>query len=259
MSNELKRATKQVIYKEPFLLQLAFPSGVLMNRRVWFLGLGVVTGFLLALPSALAEARIDFTLDIGAHPEMPLPENGKRTHVFLIKAAAKEFSCAQKTEFGIALLPMEHPKWAGASLNPSNGFVKFEVAAQHPGLTGTESLGDKEVRLEVEWDVESRPKTGARHEYVVRFDTTSYDAGTGTCAPTPVAHYGDDVKLAVTMPDVVEEENVTADCAVAPELPECQTAIPAGDEGGSAPGLPAALAVVATLAVAVLARRRRQF
>lgn len=207
----------------------------------------------LPLAAAQTTPEVRFTL-ASSMTEMVLPENGKHGHEIDVRAVAKDFTCLQDARVSIETALEPHEKWAGASLNPRN--ASFLIRQGSPG-TSPVTLDGQRIRLEVEWDVENRPKTDARWEYKIAFVPGQYHFQGGPCVPLQAnPAFGDALTLVVTMADVVENEP-SPDCEMAPELPECDLDAADEKEVTRTPGFEWVLVGAAVMGTLWLRRRGR--
>lgn len=225
-----------------------------LTHRTFLVGILLLAN----IPDAVAQTdgHIDFRLENSGGASMSLPDTGKMSRAFSVAADASGFACSKESYYSVVVLMGEFDKWAGASLNPSK--ARFKVSVGSPGATRT-TLPPQEIRLEVAWDLESRPATGAKWTYELRFDPTSLrletDTG-GACAPEVKPRFGDAAHLTVTMADLPTDAKAAADCSVAPDLPECQFGA-AEVGGGSSPGPSTALLIMGACLLAGALRTRR--
>lgn len=222
--------------------------------RILALAAGLGAAVLLFAPGASAAATLKFSFE--APPEeVEVPQDGTISQTVVVAAEAREFACVQPATVGIqALIVTSFEKWAGASLNPRD--AKFSIGSGEPG-SSPKPLPSKTIRLEMDWDVDDRPRAGARQTYEIDFDRArGFQLEGGPCQPPPAAEWGPSVKITGSMPDILETTPARGECSVAPDLPECQTTAPAGAEGGGAPAVGSVLVMAALLAVAGRFRRR---
>lgn len=230
------------------------PDSSLVDRmRISLVAASLVVTLLVAAPVASA-ATIKFSFD-SPHAEMPIPDDGTRSHPITVLAHVRDFVCIRDAKVSVeAVFAQPFEKWAGASINPR--LVTFSIAATEPG-SGEKKLVDQRVTLEVDWNVDDRPRMGAVQTYEIDFKKDPPPAiQDGPCTPPPTLEWGPVVKVTAHMPDIVEETPVIQDCNVAPDLPECQATAAPTVADGKAPGFEALLFGLA-LAGALALRRRR--
>ncbi len=231
------------------------------------IGILLVSGlFLISLGAPAANAAASFTISIEADDghdathERKVGDNRRLQIPIKVTATAQEFVCSDNAVFEISFPPVEYPsskEWAGATTQEPEA-VKFTVTRGDgfttPKVYGT-SDGDKKGMLDIFWG-ENRPTTNAAVTYVV--NALAVGPTGVTCAPsfTPGAAR---IEVTVIGDDILEVGNVTKDCEVAPDLPECQKNKDKGKAPeAESPGVETGLILAAVVALALAVRRRKQ-
>lgn len=194
-----------------------------------------------------------FTLE-WAHPEVTVPDTGRTDVDLIVKMVARDFVCAPPgpCKVSVELKLDSFAKWAGSSLEPFT--ATFTLPANEPGVGERSYAPDEDIKLNLAWDVETAPKTGAKQVYVAQTANAKIE---GATVPQVQPRNGKSAPLTATLPDRPVEVNATAaiDCQSDPFNPACAnmaTTAPA-----ESPAIDTGI-LLASLAVFALVFRRRR-
>ena len=210
------------------------------------LGASVVV-FLSLAPIAEAQSILRITTEWEA-ASVDLDDTGRADVQLHVKATVADTVCAAEQTYTVSLSPGTFPKWAGASLVPSQATFKVP-AGPHPG---TVTLDDQQVALDIAWDLDGAPRMDAVQAYVIQLSPDHVVRSGGPCFPDPSIETQEPGPLRVALADrPVEAEE--QDCLAEPLQEKCvSTSVP--PEPAAAVGPLVALLV---FALATLVHRRR--
>lgn len=231
---------------------------VVTRPTVTVLILGALVG-LVPVGQAQLTPYVRFTIapGSGASNEVLIPEDKDIIMNFTVRVHAKDFVCAQDAKvFGEVFFKETFKHWAGSSIQ--QGTATFAIPVGKPANAEIE-LSDvddtKGFRLEITWNKEDRPATGATETYTLFFSQMKFVQGDeGKCVQAPEFRAANEY---VVMARMLDKNTSQLDpCTEDPSLPQCSPAIePVAEDSPGVDLLAAALAISA--AVGWGARRRR--
>jgi hypothetical protein len=222
---------------------------ILLITAIAFVGLAVAAPLVGAqAPANYYQAKPEW-----AHGEMTVPDTGRADMELLVPMEASGFVCVQPEGCKIAVELKLDPfaKWAGSSLEPFT--ATYNIPTGQPSTAVVIFQPSEDLKLNLAWDVETAPKTGAKQDYVV---TTGAYRFEGAAVPQAQQRTGKSSVMTATLPDRPTETNATSgvDCQMDPFNPACATA------GTSAPAespfVDTTLLLSAVVAMGLLFRRR---
>ena len=225
-----------------------------MKLRILLIAAAVMVSGLALAPMATAQAPPNYyTVKLEwAHPDMPVPDTGRADMELAATLEATGFVCPQACKISVELKLDSFAKWAGSSLEPFT--ATFEIPQGQPGTTVTNYESKEDIKLNLAWDLETAPRTGASQIYVV---STGKYAVEGTPITNPSPRPAKSAPMTATLPDRPAEVNSTVapDCASDPFNPACAnlaTTAPA-----ESPAIDAGILLASLAVFAVVLRRRR--
>ena len=227
-------------------------TGILLVAAVAFVGLAIV-------PSASAQGPSGnyYTVKMEwAHGEMTVPDTGRADMPLTVTLEASGFVCAPPGPCPVTVeLKLDSfAKWAGASLEPFS--AHFSIPATQPGANPQTYPSTEEIKLNLAWDLEGAPRTGAKQDYVVKTGNMKLDGATVPLGIQPRA--AQTTPMGATMPDRPAEINATTavDCQMDPFNPACANA--ATTAAAESPGIDGAILIASVAALGYAYRRRFQ-
>ena len=198
------------------------------------------------------QAKLDWE-----HADMTVPDTGRADMGLVTKLEASGFVCAPPDGCTItAQIQLQtFTKWAGASLEPFT--ATFKIPAGAPGPNPVIYTSTEEIKLNLAWDLETAPRTGAKQIYVAEVGTDKY-AVQGTPVPQYQPRAAKSAPMTATLPDRPAEVNASTavDCSMDPFNPACANA--ATTAAAESPGIDAGILLASLAMFAVVFRRRRE-
>lgn len=225
-----------------------------MKLRILLIAAAFLVSGLALAPMATAQVPQNYyTVNLEwAHGEMVVPDTGRADMELISTLEASGFVCPQGCVVSIELKLDSFAKWAGSSLEPFT--AKFNIPGGGPGLNPVTYEATEDIKLNLAWDLETAPRTGASQVYVVSAPSAKIE---GASSPPATYRSAKSTPMTATLPDRPAEINSTVapDCASDPFNPACAnmaTTAPA-----ESPAIDTGI-LLASLAVFALVFRRRR-